>query len=87
MLVFWIFGLARFASQTGHYRIFDMVMFRISVSDLFGFPAMFLVRSLRSKVGDRTATEHLQTANRYDVYFMIVMTCISTLSLVLVWVL
>ena len=83
MLVFWIFGLARFASQTGHFRIFDIVMFRISVSVLYGFPSIFSFGILKSEVGDGTAMEHLQTANRYDVYFMIVRTSISTLSLFL----
>ena len=51
------------------------------VSDLYGFPAIFSFGILRSEVGDWTAMEHLQTANRYDVYFMIVRTSISTLSL------
>ena len=62
LLVFWIFGcLFRFV------RIFIMVMFRTSVSDLYGFPVIFMFGILRSEVGDWTAMEHLQTAYRYDV--------------------
>ena len=62
LLVFWIYGcLFRFV------WISVMVMFRTSVSDLYGFPTIFSFGILRSEVGDWTAMEHLQMAYRYNV--------------------